>query len=99
MIKCDHIVDADYEVPNLPDIVVDRADAPKRKYEYVYRSTFMGVIPKELNNIYFIGYTRPTTGGLNSIIEMQCLFTHKLIADPSFHREIHENIEQRIRKI
>ncbi len=98
VVKCDHIVDADYEIPNLPDIIVDRADAPKRKYEYVYRNTFMGVVPKELSNIYFIGYTRPTTGGLNNIIEMQCLFAHKLIADPSFHREIHENLEQRIQK-
>jgi hypothetical protein len=98
VIKCDHIVDADYEVPNLPDIVVDRAGTPKRKYEYVYRDNFMGVIPKELHNIYFIGYTRPTTGGLNSIIEMQCLLTHKLIADSGFHREIHKNIEDRIEK-
>jgi hypothetical protein len=98
VIKYDRIVDADHEVPNLPDIVVDRAGAPKRKYEYVCRNTFMGVIPKELSNIYFIGFTRPTTGGLNNIIEMQCLFTHKLIAHSGFHREIHENIEQRIQK-
>ena len=98
VIKYDHIVDADHEVPNLPDIVVDRAGAPKCKYEYVYRNALMGVIPKELNNIYFIGYTRPTTGGLNNIIEMQCLFVHKLIVDPEFHREIHENVEQRIQK-
>ena len=98
VIKYDHIVDADHEVPNLPDIVVDRAGVPERKYEYVYRNTFMGVVPKELSNIYFIGYTRPTTGGLNNIIEMQCLFAHKLILDPEFHREIHENIEHRIQK-
>lgn len=35
---------------------------------------------------------------LNNITEMQCLFTHKLIADPDFHREICDNLEQRIRK-
>jgi hypothetical protein len=35
---------------------------------------------------------------LNNIIEMQCLFTHKLIADSGFHREIHENIEDRIQE-
>jgi hypothetical protein len=36
------------------------------------------------------------TGGLNNIVEMQCLFTHKLIADPAFHREMHQNLENRI---
>lgn len=98
VVECDRIVDADYEVPNLPEIVVARAGAPQRKYEYVYRNTFMGVVPKELSNVYFIGYTRPTTGGLNNITEMQCLLTHKLIADPGFHREIHDDIEERIRE-
>src|ERR1700730_8233281 len=98
VIKYDHIVDADYEIPNLPDIIVDRDGVPKHKYEYICRNNFMGVIPKELNNIYFIGYTRPSTGGLNNIIEMQCLFTHKLVTDPIFHQEIHENLEQRIKK-
>jgi hypothetical protein len=98
VIKYDHIVDADYEIPNLPDIIVDRDGVPKHKYEYICRNNFMGVIPKELNNIYFIGYTRPSTGGLNNIIEMQCLFTHKLITASSFHQEILENLEQRIQK-
>ena len=98
VIEYDHIVDADYEVPNLPEIVVERDGAPRREYEYVYRNNFMGVIPKELSNVYLIGYTRPTTGGLNNIAEMQCLFTHKMIADPGFHREIHENLERRIRR-
>jgi hypothetical protein len=35
---------------------------------------------------------------LNNIIEMQCLFTHKLITASGFHQEIHENLEQRIQK-
>jgi hypothetical protein len=98
VVKYDHILDADYEVPNLPDIIVARQGAPDRKYEYVCRNNFMGVVPKELSNIYFIGFIRPTTGGLNNITEMQCLFTHKLIADPDFHREICDNLEQRTRK-
>jgi hypothetical protein len=96
VIKCDHILDADYERPNLPAITGHRAGAPPHKYEYVYRNSFMGVIPKELRNVYFLGYTRPMTGGLNNIVEMQCLFTHKLIADPAFHSEIHQNLEERI---
>ena len=98
IVQCDHIIDADYETPNLPAITEHRAGAPPRKYEYVYRNSFMGVIPKELRNVYFLGYTRPMTGGLNNIVEMQCLFTHKLIADPAFHREIHQNLEDRIER-
>ena len=94
----DCLVDPDHEVPNLPDIVLDRDGADRRKYEYVYRSNFMGVVPKELSNVYFIGFTRPTSGGLNNIIEMQSLFTHKMIADREFHREIYEGIERRIEK-
>jgi hypothetical protein len=98
VVECDEIVDADHEVPNLPEIVVERADAPKRMYEYVYRNTFMGVVPKELSNVYFLGYTRPTTGGLNNITEMQCLLAHKMITDAGFHHEIYADIEERIRK-
>jgi hypothetical protein len=98
VIEYDHIVDADYEVPNLPEIVIEREGAPRRTYEYVYRNNFMGVIPKDLSNVYLIGYTRPTTGGLNNIAEMQCLFTHKLITDPGFHGAIHANLEGRLRK-
>jgi hypothetical protein len=98
VIKYDYVVDADYEVPNLPDLVVNHEGSPRRKYEYVCRSNFMGIVPKELNNVYFIGFIRPTTGGLNNITEMQCLFTHKMIADSSFRHEIYDNIEQRIQK-
>jgi len=97
VVKYDCIVDADHEVPNLPDIVVD-SGGRESKFEYVYRNCFMGVIPKELSNIYFIGYTRPTTGGLSNIIEMQCLFAHKLIVDTGFHHQIHKNLEQKIEK-
>jgi hypothetical protein len=98
VVKCDHILDADYEIPNLPEIVVERAGSAQRKYEYVCRNAFMGVVPKELSNVYLIGYIRPTTGGLCNIAEMQCLLTHKLITDPGFHREIHDNLEDRLQK-
>jgi hypothetical protein len=40
VIKYDHIVDADYEIPNLPDIIVDRDGVPKHKYEYICRNNF-----------------------------------------------------------
>jgi hypothetical protein len=93
----DQIVDADYEVPNLPEIVTESEGSLSRKYEYAYRDNFMGIVPKELKNVYFIGFTRPTTGGLNNITEMQCLFTHKMIIDEAFNRDIYRNIEERIR--
>lgn len=96
VVKCDHILDADNEVPNLPDIVAYRDGCPPREYEYVHRNCFMGIVPKELSQIYFIGYTRPTTGGLNNIIEMQCLFTHRMIADPDLNQAICGDIEDRI---
>jgi hypothetical protein len=97
VIGYDHIVEGDHEVPNLPDITV-RDGGLSNKYRYVYRNNFMGAIHKELNNIYFIGFTRPMTGGSNNIIEMQCLFVHKMITDAAFHGQIYKNIEQRIRR-
>lgn len=56
----------------------------------------MGVIPRALRNIYMIGYTRPYTGGLANIIEMQGLLVHKLVTQPDFHRRIHHNLSDRI---
>jgi len=53
--KYDYIVDADHETPNLPEILASHGGAASRRYEYVYRHNFMGVVPKELRNIYFIG--------------------------------------------
>ncbi|PYK10824.1 MAG: hypothetical protein DME65_08745 [Verrucomicrobia bacterium] len=97
VIKYDHIIDGDYEVPNLPEIVVGEGSL-KRKYEYDCRNNFMGMIPKELRNVYFIGLMRPTTGGLNNITEMQCLLTHKMVTDPRFNDEINGTLEKRIEK-
>ena len=98
VIKYDLIVDADYEVPNLPNITAKREGSLTLGYEYVCRNNFMGIVPKELRNIYFIGFIRPTTGGLNNITEMQCLFTHKMISDSEFNQEIYHNIEARTQK-
>jgi hypothetical protein len=97
VIKYDHIVDGDYEVPNLPEIVLGE-DSSKSKYEYDCRNAFMGMIPKELRNVYFIGFMRPMTGGLNNISEMQCLLTHKMVTDPRFNDEIYGTLEKRIEK-
>jgi hypothetical protein len=98
VVDYDCIVDADYETPNLPEIVANGDGYPTRKYEYVYRHNFMGIVAKQLRNVYFIGFTRPRTGGLNNIIEMQCLFTHKMIVDSRFNHEIYDTIEERVRR-
>jgi hypothetical protein len=96
VVNCDYILDADYERPNLPEIVANREGHAGQKYEYDPRQTFMGIVPRQLHNVYLIGYTRPTTGGLNNIIEMQCLFTHKMIADPRFNQDVFADIDDRI---
>ncbi|MFG6107393.1 thioredoxin reductase [Leptothoe sp. EHU-05/26/07-4] len=88
----DHYIKGDTEAPRLPTIMVDGADP----YQYQYRDNFMGVIPKTLNNIYMLGYTRPYSGGLANIIEMQGLFIHKLVTQPGFHYHIHRNLDARI---
>src|SRR5262249_28101545 len=92
------IVDADHETPNLPKIQVNHERSASRRYEYVYRHNFMGLVPKELRNVYFIGFTRPSTGGLNNITEMQCLFTHKMITDFRFNHDIYATIEERVHR-
>jgi hypothetical protein len=97
VIGYDHIVEGDHEVPNLPDITVGDGGL-NNKYRYAFRNNFMGVMPKEFSNVYFIGFTRPFTGGSNNIIEMQCLLVHKMITDAAFHGEIYKNIERRIER-
>ncbi len=88
----DLYVQGDAETPRLPLILAGGA----RPYQYVQREAFMGVIPQSLRNVYLMGFTRPYTGGLANIIEMQGLFVHKLVTQPDFHREIHQNLPQRI---
>ncbi|MCG8363328.1 MAG: thioredoxin reductase [Pseudanabaenales cyanobacterium] len=88
----DHYIKGDVETPRLPPIMVE-GETP---YQYHYRDNFMGVIPKTLHNIYMLGYTRPYSGGLANIIEMQGLFVHKLVTQPAFHHHIHRNLDDRI---
>lgn len=87
----DEYIKGDVERPRLPEIYRDG-----RLYEHRYRDTFMGVIPRSLRNVYFLGFTRPFTGGLANIAEMQSLFIHKMIASERFRSEIHSNLGERI---
>ena len=85
-------IEGEAEHPRLPTILIDGATP----YQYDRRDSFMGVIPQKLNNIYFLGFVRPTTGGLANITEMQSLFIHKLITQSIFHQKIHQNLSKRI---
>ncbi|MEM7086663.1 MAG: thioredoxin reductase [Bacteroidota bacterium] len=87
-------ITGDAEKPRLPPIMINGSTP----YEYHFRENFMGLIPKKLNNVYTIGFTRPMTGGVANISEMQCIFAHKLITQPAFRKEIRHNLEERIEK-
>ncbi|MEM7714012.1 MAG: thioredoxin reductase [Cyanobacteria bacterium P01_A01_bin.68] len=85
-------IQGDAEQPRIPEIMIDGVNP----YQYVCRDSFMGIIPQKLNNIYLLGFTRPITGGLANITEMQSLFIHKLVTQPEFHSKIHQNLSYRI---
>ena len=95
--KCDYdvYVEGDAEMPNLPPIFYD-CETEEKEYEYVYKENYLGVIPTKLSNIFFLGYTRPITGGLANITEIQCLFAHKLLVNSDFHASIHSNLQERL---
>ncbi|MEM9453533.1 MAG: thioredoxin reductase [Myxococcota bacterium] len=96
VVEYDHIIDGDQEVPNLPEIIIKRPGRPDHRYQYYYRDCFMGILPRDLQNIFLLGYTRPMTGGLNNITEMQCLFTHKMIVDEPFRAEMTRDLDAKI---
>jgi hypothetical protein len=90
--RFDHYVKGDMETPRLPPVMIEGSTP----YKYVHRDCFMGAVPRTLHNCYLLGFTRPYTGGLANIIEMQCLLVHKLVTQPEFHHRIHRNLNDRI---
>jgi hypothetical protein len=96
IVRYDDIIDGDQEVPILPPIEIQPPGQPSHNYQYFHRECFLGVMPRELRNTYMLGYTRPMTGGLNNLSEMQGLFIHNLITDDAFRREISRNLDERI---
>ena len=90
----DLIIDGDREEPAIPTLHLH--DKPGETFQYNHRDTYFGVIAPELKNIYTVGFTRPTTGGLNNISEMQSLLTHRMIAEPDFRETVLSNIDERI---
>jgi hypothetical protein len=91
----DHFIDGGPESPRLPPIVRHTGAGPS-PYEYRYRDNYLGLVPKTLSNVFFMGYTRPTTGGVANIVEMQGLLAHKMISDAAFKKSVYDTIDQRI---
>ncbi|MDA9173111.1 hypothetical protein N9O24_00845 [bacterium] len=92
-VRCDFIIHGDKESPRLP-----RIEIKSNAYQYSFHNCYLGVVPRELRNIFFIGFTRPTTGGVANITEMQCLLVHKLLTNDAFQDSIYSSIDVRISK-
>lgn len=95
VVRYDHLIKGDAEVPKLPRITHEK-DGRTVDYEYVYRENHLGVIPRVLNNVYLLGYTRPLTGGLSSITEMQSLLIHRLVTDEPFRANLIDRLDEKI---
>lgn len=93
----DYFIEGDAEHPKLPRITYER-DGEIHDFEYVYRNGYLGAIQKDLNNIYLLGYTRPLTGGLSNITEMQSLLIHKMVTDKYFYNNMRNNLNEKIEK-
>ncbi len=91
----DLVIDGDHEEPAIPAIHYEQ-DGESRTFKYQHRDTFLGVVPPELSNIYTVGFTRPMTGGLNNITEMQSLLVHRMIDDAPYRERINGNLHERI---
>lgn len=93
----DHYIEGDAETPNLPRITYEE-DGKTADYEYVYRNNYLGVISGKLKNIYLLGYTRPSTGGLANITEMQGLLIHRMLTEPAFKEKTLEGLQEKIER-
>ena len=94
-IHYDYLIQGDAEVPRLPRITYEKAGQTV-DYEYVYRENYLGVIPRVLSNVYLLGYTRPLTGGLSNITEMQSLLLHRMLTDEPFRAGITDRLDEKI---
>ena len=92
----DHFIDGGPERPRLPPIFAVDEDGDRHRYTYAHRSTYLGVVPEDLRNVFFLGYTRPFTGGLANITEMQSLMVHKLISHPRCAQALYGDLRERI---
>ncbi len=91
----DHFIDGGPENPRLPEIL-RHGPGGAQAFEYIYRNNYLGVIPRALSNIFFLGYTRPTTGGLANMTEMQGLLAHRMIFDLPFKQDVYRTLPERL---
>lgn len=94
-VRYDYLIQGDVEVPNLPPITYER-DGRTVEYAYVYRENYLGVIPRALHNVYLLGYTRPVSGGLSNITEMQSLLVHRMLTDERFRSDLRARLDEKI---
>jgi hypothetical protein len=94
-IHYDYLIQGDAEFPRLPRITYERAGQTV-DYEYVYRDNYLGVIPRVLSNVYLLGYTRPLTGGLSNMTEMQSLLIHRMLTDAPFRSGVTDRLDEKI---
>jgi hypothetical protein len=97
VVHYDHLIKGDAETPRLPPITYEK-DGRTAPYEYVYRDNYLGVVSRTLSNVYLLGYTRPTTGGLSSITEMQALLIHRLVTDEPFRANLVDHLDEKMRR-
>ena len=94
-IHYDYLIQGDAEFPRLPRITYQKAGQTV-DYEYVYRDNYLGVIPRVLSNVYLLGYTRPLTGGLSNMTEMQSLLIHRMLTDAPFRSGMLARLDEKI---
>lgn len=97
-VNYDYLIETGAETPRHPPITICRNGTPVSKYVYSHREKYFGAIPQKLSNIFIIGNTRPSSGGLANLTEMQGLLVHKMIADNDFKNMIYSSIDERIAK-
>lgn len=95
-IHYDHLIKGGPEEPRFPSITIHYDDTSKKEYSYRFKDTYFGVVPKGLNNIYFMGLARPISGGVALINEMQALLIDSLLSRPKLKNEIINTLQQRI---
>ena len=98
IVPFDLFIDGGKEEPRLPPIVFVGDEGLRHAFRYDYRDNYLGVVPSKLRNVYFIGYTRPFSGGLANMTEMQGLMVHKLISEPKRAEQLYADIHERLAK-
>lgn len=94
-IAYDYIIDGGPESSRAPRIIQASTGT---EFTLVYKELYMGVLPQKLNNIYFMGLSRPMSGGVANLNEMQSIFIHTMISEPHVRSTIMATISDRIQQ-